>query len=206
MTAPSTRIPRARPSGHACTCHEQREQDGGNRRRKLGYGRPARGDTHRRAQPTSRRGIRRADAQRRRKANTSSAAPKACPIKIVARVQMGVASPNVSAAKSAPAVLAPSSTESVNRHTPASAVKSPAVNTVDRYERSASPANVSGSPPNAWSTGRTMATTGNRRERDARRFVRVVVAFEKRHVARCVLEGIDAQRVLVRDGTDEVEA
>src|SRR4029077_10290867 len=44
-------------------------------------------------------------------ANTRRAAENAGPMKIVASVQIGVASPNVSAANNAPASLAPSSTQ-----------------------------------------------------------------------------------------------
>ena len=91
------------------------------------------------------RGSVHADAHRRGEANTRHAAENAWAMKIVASVQIGVARPNVSAANSAPAELAPRS-----RHRPystrlPSAVNRPAVNTVDKYDSSASPAKVSGS-------------------------------------------------------------
>jgi hypothetical protein len=87
-------------------------------------------------------------------------AASACPMKIVARNHMGVASPNVSAANSAATGEAPQSRATSNRTTPDHAVNSPTVNTVAIQDSSASPANVSGSPPSAVYTSLTAATIG----------------------------------------------
>src|SRR5579871_3182924 len=70
---------------------------------------------------------------------TSSDAENACPMKIVASVQIGVPRPNTAAAKRAPPSVDPRSTHKSNSDTPAIAVNNPAVNTVATYESAAMP-------------------------------------------------------------------
>src|SRR4030095_3477252 len=81
--------------------------------------------------------------------NTRQAAENAWPMKSVASVHIGVASPKVSAANSAPPRVAPSSMHTLNSAIAASAVKRPAVKTVATQDSHAIPSYDSASPPRA---------------------------------------------------------